>query len=583
MDKAIQEASRLLGEAVASGDLRASSLNPFQHTQEQRKTVSRLLAQWIHSGRLGARITEGDLPDLVSRLIGLGPLDALVQDRSVISIQVMAHDRVLAQRSGVWREESNVGWKGPRDLRTFGEALAARAGRGLSPDVLVCQASFGNPPGRIQIDGTARNEARLTIHIRLGRRKAIGLRDMEASGTMSNAMRRFLVRAAKRPLGVLIVGLPGTGKTTLLEAWLEHWPHQPAIALDDRSEFRPRHPFIVTYDVPGERLSEACAFALRKNVDRITIAEVRGDEAAEMLRYSGALTPWTTLHGNTRNAVSRLMALVQGAKGSPYVNISTRLLRQIIAHAFPLLVETDKLVVAGQAVFFVSHVVYLDDDAVPRPLFQADVQGGEIAFVKTGEPEAFLAGCPRRHYGGGAVPSLETVANLADEDPSTALVALGQMLRMRPSDRQVVALIRKLFRDHAHVRAGLRARFREHQKCIADALRQEEWERALGLVSRALSDPLVAAMGDEVGHGRLTDLSPGELARVTRAVAQARDVLRLAKGPRHILALLGQLERAEEHPEHLGRVAESLRERIEDLRPDPDVEIRPDGVGRELA
>jgi pilus assembly protein CpaF len=580
VDKAIQEASRLLGKAVASGELPASALNPFQRTQGQRSTVSRLLARWVRTGKLGGRVTEGDLPDLVSRLIGLGPLDGLVLDGSVISIQVVAHDRVLAQRSGVWREEPGVAWDSPRDLRAFGEALAARAGQQLSPERLVCQASFENPPGRIQIDGTARNESRLTIHIRLGRRREITLRDMEASGTMSASMRRFLVRVAQRTLGALIVGLPGTGKTTLLEAWLEHWPRQPAIALDDRSEFHPRHPLIVTYDVPAERLSEACSYALRKNVERMTIAELRGDEAAEMLRYSGALTCWTTLHGTTRNAVSRMMALVQGAEGSPYVNIPTQLLRRIIAQAFPLLVETDKLVIGGRAVFFVSRIVHLDENAIPRPLFQADVQRGEIAFVSTGDAEAFLARYRRRQFGGASLPSPGMLAGLVDRDPSLALVALGQMLQVRPNDRRVIALTRRLVRENEDIRAVLRRRYLELRTCIDTAVDEEDWARAQRLVHRALSNPLFAVSGDDLGRLELADVAAGQLAQRARAAAEAEEVLRLARRPQHLLSLLGQLERAESHP-GLGRMADALRERVAELRPRAIAEVQVQRSGEE--
>lgn len=581
MEEAIQEASRLLGEAVASGKLPPSALNPFEHTERQRTTVSRLLARWVEAGRLGGRVTAGDLPGLVSRLIGLGPLDGLVRDESVISIQVMAHDRVLAQRSGVWQEEPGVGWDSARDLRAFGEALAARAGQELSPQRLVCQAAFESPPGRIQIDGTARNGSRLTIHVRLGRRRTITLQDMEASGALSAAMHRFLVRVAKRTLGALIVGLPGTGKTTLLEAWLDHWPHQPAIALDDGSEFHPRHPLIVTYDVPAERLAEACAFALRKNVDRMTVAEVRGDEAAEMLRYSGALTTWTTLHGDTHNAVGRMMALVQGAEGSPYVNVSTELLGHIIAQAFPLLVETDRLIIGGRAAFFISRIDCLDDSGVPRPLFQADVEGGEIAFINTGDPEAFLARHPRRVYGGTAVPSLGTLAALVDEDPPLALAALTDLLRARPNDARVLALIRRLIREDGDVRGMVRAHVQAYTERIGAAVADEDWGRAQRLTSQALSNPVLAAIGGQVGGRQLADVPPEELARRARVAAQAREVLRLASGPRHVLSLLGALEQAEACSGHLGGLVKALRERIEDLSPRTDGVIHHRGLREE--
>jgi pilus assembly protein CpaF len=511
-------------------------------------------------------------------LIGLGPLDALVRDDSVISVQVMGHDCVLAQRSGVWQREPSVAWDSPQDLRIFGEALAARAGQELSPERLVCQASFKNPAGRIQIDGTARTESRLTIHLRLGRQRAITLADMQASGCMSQAMFDLLIQIAKRRLGVLIVGLPGTGKTTLLEAWVEHWPLQPTIALDDRSEFHPRHPLIATYDVPAERLADACAFALRKNVDRMTIAEVRGDEAAEMLRYSGALTSWTTLHGNTHNAVSRLMALVQGAEGSPYVNISTDLLKEVIAHAFPLLVETEKMVIGGRAVFFVSHIDYLDDDAVPHPLFQANVEGGEVRFVETGDSEAFLERYPRRIYGGTDLPSLEMLASLVDESPPLALAALGEMLRVRPSDQDVIALIRRLIRGNRTIRAALRAGVKERARRVGAAVDSKDWVLAQQLVRQALSNPIVRTIGGEVDELQLTELPPDELGHRAKAATEAEEVLAVATGAQHLLSLLGLLESVKKHPERFDGTADALEKRLAGLTPKPGQGIHYHGL-----
>ena len=99
MREATYRAARLLSEAVAAGDLAASAINPFRHTQAQRNDVSKLLRRWIQDGSLGTDVTQGDLPRLTSMLVGLGPLDPLVRDPSVLSIQVQDYDAVLVQRN----------------------------------------------------------------------------------------------------------------------------------------------------------------------------------------------------------------------------------------------------------------------------------------------------------------------------------------------------------------------------------------------------------------------------------------------------------------------------------------------------
>ena len=561
MKKAVYNAARLLSEKVADGDLPASAINPFRHTGAERSEVSCLLREWIQDGRLGTDVTLGDLSRITSMLVGLGPLDTLVRDPSVISIQVQGHDNVLAQRSGVW-QTTDVTWEAPEELRVFGEALAARSGEELTPNRSVCQASFENPPGRIQIDGNARNESHLTIHVRLGRQEPITLMDMRAGGSLSDEMYEFLVAVAKRKVGVLVVGVPGTGKTTLLEAWVAHWPAQPAVALDDRSEFYPQHPHTVVYDVPADRLAQACAQALRKNVDRLLVAEVRGNEAAEMLRYSASMPIWTTLHANVKNAVARLMGLCK-AEGSPYANISADLLQELIAISFPLLVETEKLVIGGQAIFFVSQIAHLSAEGQPRPLFKSEVQGGRVSFVKTGDPEEFLEQHPRRIYGGVGLPSLDTLANLVGDDPQLALAGIGEMLRVLPSDEGVLGLMKRLVRENDQIRALIRASINGQRRAIRAAIAERDWGEALRLLEQAKSDPLMKAIGNEVASLQLSDVSSEDLReRLTNAQA-VDEVLAMTSETQRILALLGALERVESHPEHFDGTPDQLRQRLD--------------------
>jgi pilus assembly protein CpaF len=577
MRRAVYNAARLLSEKVADGDLAPSAVNPFRHTKAERNEVGRLLREWIQNGMLGHDVTMADLSKLTSMLVGLGPLDQLVRDPSVISIQVQGNDNVLAQRSGVW-QKTDVGWESSDDLKVFGEALAARSGEELTPSRPVCQASFEEPPGRIQIDGTARNESSLTIHIRLGRKDPITLMDMRAGGSLSTEMYEFMAAAAKRKIGVLVVGVPGTGKTTLLEAWVAHWPAQPAVALDDRSEFYPQHAQTVVYDVPAERLAKACAHALRKNVDRLLVAEVRGNEAAEMLRYSASMPIWTTLHANVSNAVARLMGLCK-AEGSPYANVSAELLRELIAISFPLIVETEKLVIGGQAIFFVSQIAHLSSDGKPRPLFKAEVRGGQISFVKLGEPDEFLEQHPRRIFGGVGLPGLDTMAELVENKPQLALAGIAEMLSVLPRDERVLGLMKRLVRENEDIRTMIRTAIRDQQQAIREAIAAKEWSRALKLLEQARSNPLMKAIGGEVSTLQLSNLTSEDLKHRLQNTEAVEEVLEMTTESERILALLGAMERVEAHPDHFDGKPMQLQQRLDTIDPSEALHLR--GLGSE--
>ncbi len=576
-DTAIREASRLLNEVVTAGrhpDLPREVQNPFQHTDAQRRAVLSLLRQWQQTGKLGTDLTGADVETLASLLVGMGPLDPLIQDPAVISINVLAHNQILVQRGGAWEparlDGQPVGWSTPEALHYFAEALAARAGQALE-DHPVVQAHFAHPvSGRLQIDATARTPAGVTLHLRLGRRSLITLARMRADGGISPEIQDFLIELGRRDCGVIVVGPPNTGKTTILEACLEYWPPLAAAALDDRSEFFPRHPLITVYDVPPERLRLAFVDVLRKNLTRVALAEVRGDEAAEMLRYSGALTIWTTLHGSIHNAVLRLMALVLGAPDSPYAGLPPELVRQVIAQAFPVLIETDKLVVGGRAIFLVSQIAVLDENGTPQPVFRAQLDGPTLkGFETVRDSGEVLRAFPRRTWGGVALPQPATLAQLAQTAPAAALPALGEYLRLAPDQARIRTQLKRLATQSPAIRRLVQSGLQAYRDQIGAALARRDWAELVQLYARLEADPIASDLAADAADATtgLRPCSSAELARRATLAAEAAEILATAHAPRHLLALAGLWERVQAEPEiYPEGTAEQVLTRLQTVR-----------------
>lgn len=596
-DKAVQVAARLIQQEVAregGGDARLTrdALNPFRSSPEERLKVQRLLEKWSREGKLDSQVTASDLSSLTAMLIGMGPLDPLIEDRSVISINVLGPQQVQVQRGGVWEpalvQGRAVSWPDAEALHTFAIALAARTGQTLEQEHPVIQAHFSAPiAGRLQIDTTARTPAGVSIHIRLGRSVPITLPQMVADGGLSAEMFEFLRGIAQRDIGVLIVGAPGTGKTTFMEACMDYWPLVPALALDDRSEFYPRHPQITTYDVPPERLRGSFVDALRKNVTRVAVAEVRGDEAAEMLRYSGALTIWGTLHGNVTNAVLRLVALVQGAPDSPYAGLPPQLVKEVIAQAFPVIIEMDRLVVGGRGIYFISQIAELREGGDAVPLFSTDVDGPRIkSFSNHGRAGNFLTRYRRRVWGGAELPQLGTLSNLQQDPtlpPTVSLAAVGEYLRAFPDNKDAIALLKAVM-GQPGIREMLHQALTQYQGDVKSALNERDWERLLRLYSALEADPVALAVAIEAAKmPTLQPLVKDEVARRARLCAEARDILGLATDSRQILALIGLLERIERDPAIYPPVMRhEARKRLETLNapPLPDLPLHLRGLAR---
>ncbi len=579
---AIKKAATRLNSAAAANEhgLTRDALNPFLQDSQQRSRVRAFISNMIHQEELGPEVIRGDLDKLVSLLVGMGPLDGLIQDPQVISIQVLGAKDVLVQRSGTWEKASDVNgqpveWESEQHLRNMALALAARSGSTLDADNPTCQAFFSNPAGRLQIDSTARTQSGVTLHVRLGRSIPITLVQMLATGSISSEMYEFLQDVAQRDIGLLIVGLPGTGKTTFLEALMEFWPDLPAVGLDDRSEFHPRHSKTIVYDVPAEQLSRAFVDVLRKNVTRLAVAEVRGDEAAEMLRYSGALTIWTTLHGSTRNAMLRLMALVQGAPESPYANLASELVQRVIAHAFPIVVEMQKLQVGGRALFFVRNISQMTEEGIPSPIFEAQMSGPILnGFHKVGDPDKVLDTFPRQVWGNVALPQLDSIDTITKTSSALGLAAIGEYLRTH-SGPAAIHLLKRMMQTNSTIKRTIDDGVTQQKKRIRQLVKQRAWGDLLQAYSDNAADPVLQTVAAEVTQfqSALWPIPVDEVRRRHRLSTAADEIMEMTQDyvPRHVLSLIGLLVAVQRDPDiYPADLKSRVEQRLQKLVPDSE-------------
>ncbi len=333
-------------------ELEERGANIADWSDEQiREFIDEQLRRYVQERRLAVNQDEalqlaGDARD---ELVGLGPLQSLIDDDSVDDIVVNGPDRVFVERQGRLESVPLRFADGGHLLRII-QRILAPIGRRIDESTPMVDARLPDgsrvnaviPP--IALDGPC-------VSIRKFRRQPLGADDLLAAGTLSPAALDFLSDAVRARRSLVVVGGTGSGKTTFLNM-LSQWipAHERVVTIEDAAELRLSSSHVVRLETRPANLEGGGAVsardlvrnALRMRPDRIVLGEVRGDEVLDMLQAmnTGHEGSMTTLHANgTRDAIHRL-ELLAGFAG---FNGSTEALQRQIASAVKLLVQLARL------------------------------------------------------------------------------------------------------------------------------------------------------------------------------------------------------------------------------------------------
>jgi len=320
--------------------------------------------------------TRADLTRRVTeRVLGLGPLEALLADQLVDELMVTGTRPVWVERRGIL-ECTDVCFASEAELRDTIERILAPLGRRVdeaSPmvDARLLDGSRVNvvlPP--LAVDGTV-----LTIR-RFGRH-ALGPEELLEAGTLSRPLLEFLANAVRARCSILVCGGTGSGKTTTLNALSSFiGADERVVTIEDAAELRLRQSHVVRLEsrppnVEGRgevTIRRLVRNALRMRPDRIVVGEVRGPEALDLLSalstgHDGSLS---TIHaGSPAEALRRLetLALMAGV-GLPHAAI-----REQVADAIDLVVCQSRQANGSRVVTSVAEVVRVAGGAAARELY----------------------------------------------------------------------------------------------------------------------------------------------------------------------------------------------------------------------
>lgn len=336
--------------------------------REIRVLVDRILAS--ESVPLNLSEKKKIVKEIQDEVLGLGPLEPLLEDPSISDILVNGYNHVYVERFGKL-EPTEVRFKDDDHLMRIIDKIASNVGRRIdesSPmlDARLLDGSRVNaiiPP--LAIDGPSLSIRRFAV-------ERLKLSSLVLLKAITQEIGELLKGIVKARLNVLISGGTGSGKTTLLNVLSDFIPEDERIVtIEDAAELQLQHEHVVRLETRPPNIEGKGAIAqrdlvincLRMRPDRIVVGEVRGLEAFDMLQamntgHDGCLT---TIHANSaRDALNRMETMVSMTG----VDIPIKNLRYYIASALDVVIQTARLVDGSRKVMSLQEIVGIEENVI---------------------------------------------------------------------------------------------------------------------------------------------------------------------------------------------------------------------------
>src|SRR5688572_10920799 len=374
--------NKLLAEIDPSMDI--------SKTDEVKRTIQDLFEQILAEENIvlsrpeRARLFE----QIAAEILGLGPLQTLLEDDTITEIMVNGPKNIYIERKGKIHRVPITFESNDHVMRII-DRIVAPLGRRIDESSPYVDA-------RLQ-DGSRVNAVIPPISlvgpvltIREFSRNPISVEQLIQFGSISQESVQFLKACVEARLNVLISGGTGSGKTTLLNVMSSFIPSDERIlTIENAAELQLRQVHVVTLEsrppnIEGRgeiTIRDLVINALRMRPERIIVGECRGGETLDMLQAmnTGHDGSMTTAHANTpRDAISRIetMCLMAG------MDLPVRAIREQISSAVDLIVQQERMRDGTRKVTTVTEVSGMEGDVITMTdIFtfeQSGVENGQV-------------------------------------------------------------------------------------------------------------------------------------------------------------------------------------------------------------
>ena len=326
--------------------------------------------------------------NVLSELVGFGPIGPLLEDDSITEVMVNGPHRVYVERDGKVTLAEVRFLNDDHVMKTINKIIAP-LGRKVDRSQPMVDARLPDgsrvnaiiPP--CAIDGPS-------ITIRKFAKERLTVKDLINFGTLTADMAGFLEACIVSRLNVIISGGTGSGKTTTLNVLSSYIPEDERIVtIEDAAELQLHQEHVVRLETAAEEpdgtgrvtIRDLVINSLRMRPERIIVGECRGGEALDMLQamntgHDGSLT---TIHANTpRDTISRLETLVLMAG----MDLPLSVVRRQIVSAIDLIVQQARLRDGSRKITHITEVQGLEGETVVmQHIFVFEEKGEENGKV----------------------------------------------------------------------------------------------------------------------------------------------------------------------------------------------------------
>ncbi len=374
--------NKLLAEIDPSMDI--------SKTDEVKRTIQDLFEQILSEENIvlsrpeRARLFE----QIAAEILGLGPLQTLIEDDTITEIMVNGPKNIYIERKGKIHRVP-ITFENNEHVMRIIDRIVAPLGRRIDESSPYVDA-------RLQ-DGSRVNAVIPPISlvgpvltIRKFSRNPISVEQLIQFGSISQESVQFLKACVEARLNIIISGGTGSGKTTLLNVLSSFIPSDERIlTIENAAELQLRQEHVVTLEsrppnIEGRgeiTIRDLVINALRMRPERIIVGECRGGETLDMLQAmnTGHDGSMTTAHANSpRDAISRIetMCLMAG------MDLPVRAIREQISSAVDVICQQERMRDGTRKVTSITEVSGMEGDVITMTdIFvfeQTGVENGQV-------------------------------------------------------------------------------------------------------------------------------------------------------------------------------------------------------------